>query len=114
MTPLLPSVSVGTVETRTVIESIRSLVGPRVKYVEAHCVDVDPKTKTITCNGDGAKSISQSAGGDPKTALIPTRREGGASSRMIKDSSRTKTKIFSSEKEMHMFSFQLEFDHNLT
>ncbi|CAF5227186.1 unnamed protein product, partial [Rotaria magnacalcarata] len=28
MTPLLPPVSVGTVETRTVIESIRSLIEP--------------------------------------------------------------------------------------
>jgi len=88
MTPLLPSVSVGTVETRTVIESIRSLVGPRVKYVEAHCVDVDPKAKVITCNGDGAKSLSQ--GGDANPSSTAPRREGGASSRMIKDSARTR------------------------
>lgn len=83
MTPLLPSVSVGTVETRTVIESIRSLVGPKVKYVEAHCADVDPKAKTITCNGDGAKPVSR--GDDIKTILASTGREG-ASSRKIKDS----------------------------
>jgi NADH:ubiquinone reductase (non-electrogenic) len=86
MTPLLPSVSVGTVETRTVIESIRSLVGPKVKYVEAHCVDVDPKTKTITCNSDGSNPVSRAD--DVKTVVAPSKRQGGASSRMIKDSSK--------------------------
>ncbi|UJR09090.1 hypothetical protein I4U23_013337 [Adineta vaga] len=88
MTPLLPSVSVGTVETRTVIESIRSLVGPRVKYVEAHCVDIDPKTKTITCNSDGSNLVAR--GDDVKTVIKPSKREGGASSRIIKDSARTR------------------------
>ena len=84
MTPLLPSVSVGTVETRTVIESIRSLVGPRVKYVEADCVDIDPKSKTITCNSDGANPVSR--GDDVKAIVKSSKREGGASSRIIKDS----------------------------
>jgi NADH:ubiquinone reductase (non-electrogenic) len=92
MTPLLPSVSVGTVETRTVIESIRSLVGPRVKYVEAYCVDVDPKTKTITCNSDGVNTVSR--GDDVKTILAPSKRQGGASSRIIKDSGQLKEKLF--------------------
>ena len=87
MTPLLPSVSVGTVETRTVIEAIRSLIGPRVKYVEAHCVDVDPKAKTITCNSDGARPVSR--GDDVKAVVKPSNREMGASSRIIKDSGRT-------------------------
>jgi NADH dehydrogenase FAD-containing subunit len=84
MTPLLPSVSVGTVETRTVIESIRSLVGPRVKYVEAHCVNVDPKLKIITCNNDEEQTVSR--GDDIKTILAPSKRGDGASSRIIKDS----------------------------
>ncbi|CAF4373884.1 unnamed protein product, partial [Adineta steineri] len=88
MTPLLPSVSVGTVETRTVIESIRSLVGPKIKYVEAHCVDVDTKTKVITCNSDGTNTVSR--GDDVKTLLEPSKRAGGASSRIIKDSARTR------------------------
>ncbi len=90
MTPLLPSVSVGTVETRTVIESIRSLVGPKVKYIEAHCVDVDPKNKTITCNSDGSTIISR--GDNVKPVTVPSKREGGASSRIIKDSSKEKKK----------------------
>jgi hypothetical protein len=84
MTPLLPSVSVGTVETRTVIESIRSLIGPRIKYVEAHCVNVDPKAKVITCNTDETKTVSR--GDDVKEIVASPRREGGASSRIIKDS----------------------------
>lgn len=84
MTPLLPSVSVGTVETRTVIESIRSLIGPRVKYVEAHCVDINPKEKIITCNTDDEKPVSR--GDDIKTLVIANKRESGASSRIIKDS----------------------------
>lgn len=85
MTPLLPSVSVGTVETRTVIESIRSLVGPKVKYIEAHCVDVDPKKKTITCNGDGTNLVSR--GEEVKTLIVPSGRDPNSSSRKIKDSS---------------------------
>lgn len=86
MTPLLPSVSVGTVETRTVIESIRSLIGPRVKFVEAHCINVDPKEKVITCDTDEEQTVAR--GDDVKAILIPTKRKGGASSRIIKDSGR--------------------------
>jgi hypothetical protein len=84
MTPLLPSVSVGTVETRTVIESIRSLIGPRVKYIEAHCVNVDPVAKVITCNNDEQQAVSR--GDDVKAIVVPTKRDSGASSRIIKDS----------------------------
>ena len=85
MTPLLPSVSVGTVETRTVVESIRSLIGPRVKYVEANCINVDPKAKVITCNiNPEDKTVPRVD--DIKGVLVPTNREDGASSRIIKDS----------------------------
>ncbi|CAF1240962.1 unnamed protein product [Rotaria sp. Silwood1] len=88
MTPLLPSVSVGTVETRTVIESVRSLIGPRIKYIEAHCVNIDPKMKTITCNSQDSSPVSR--GDDIKAIFVPSKREGGASSRIIKDSARTR------------------------
>ena len=84
MTPLLPSVSVGTVETRTVIESIRSLIGPRVKFVEAHCINVNHKEKVITCDTDEEQTVAR--GDDVKAILVPTKRKGGASSRIIKDS----------------------------
>lgn len=88
MTPLLPSVSVGTVETRTVIESIRSLIGPRVKFVEAHCVDVDPVEKVITCKTDEDQAVAR--GDDVKTVVSQERFKGGSSSRFIKDSARTR------------------------
>ncbi|CAF5068778.1 unnamed protein product, partial [Rotaria magnacalcarata] len=55
-----------------------------VKYVEAHCVSVDPKAKVISCNTDGEQPVSR--GDDVKTILIPSRRAGGSSSRIIKDS----------------------------
>ncbi|CAF1540345.1 unnamed protein product, partial [Didymodactylos carnosus] len=43
------SVSVGTIETRSVVEPLRSLVSPRVKFIENKCVDIDPKQKIVTC-----------------------------------------------------------------
>ena len=73
MTPLLPAVSVGTIETRTVIESIRSLIGARVQYLEAHCVNVDVKGKVITCHSTEEKPTS-------------TNDQDGASSRVVQDS----------------------------
>lgn len=66
------------------IESIRALIGPRVKYIEAHCVDIDPNNKTITCNGDGSNLVTK--GDNIKTLLLPSAREAGSSSRKIKDS----------------------------
>ncbi|KAJ1488323.1 hypothetical protein T484DRAFT_2019586 [Baffinella frigidus] len=47
MTPLLPSVTVGTVEPRTVVESIRAIC-PHVKFVEAECTSLDPKKQTVS------------------------------------------------------------------
>ncbi|CAF1357024.1 unnamed protein product [Rotaria sp. Silwood1] len=88
MTPLLLSVSVGTVETRTVVSAIRSLIGPRIKYVEAHCINVDPKAKIISCNTDEEPPVSR--GDYVKNILVPSKRERGASSRVIKDSARTR------------------------
>ena len=81
MTPLLPAVSVGTIETRTVIESIRSLIGPRIQYIEAHCVNVDVKGKVITCNSTEENPISAT---DQSKSV---KDQGGTSSRVIKDSS---------------------------
>jgi NADH:ubiquinone reductase (non-electrogenic) len=101
MTPLLPSVSVGTVETRTVIESIRSLIGPRVKFLEAHCVNVDPKEKVITCDTDEAQTVAR--GDDIKAIMVPTKPKGGSSSRIIKDSG----------KEFLFFLFFEKFDFEI-
>jgi len=104
MTPLLPSVSVGTVETRTVIEPIRSLIGPRIKFVEAHCVNVDPKEKVITCDTDEAQTVAR--GDDIKTILEPTKQKGGSSSRIIKDSGK--------EFVFFLKNFSIRFSSNST
>ncbi|CAF1125158.1 unnamed protein product [Adineta ricciae] len=58
MTPLLPSVSVGTIETRTVIESIRSLIGPHIQFLEANCFNVDINSKTISCKTNNESNQS--------------------------------------------------------
>lgn len=102
MTPLLPSVSVGTVETRTVIESVRSLIGPRIKYIEAHCINVDPKAKIISCNTDGEQPVSR--GDDIKGIFLSSKRIGGSSSRIIKDSGK---------KSICLENYFIQFEINL-
>lgn len=52
--PLLPSVTVGTVESRSIVEPIRKLIrrhhgNSDVKFLEAECVDVEPEKKQIWC-----------------------------------------------------------------
>lgn len=53
-TPLLPSVTVGTVEARSIVEPVRKILAKRyrkhpVNFLEAECMGVDPKSKTIHC-----------------------------------------------------------------
>ena len=52
-TPLLPSVTVGTVEIRSVVEPIRNLIHKKhkttVKFYEGECIDVDVEKQTIHC-----------------------------------------------------------------
>lgn len=53
-TPLLPSVTVGTIEARSIAEPIRALTaraqGPeRVKFHESKCLSVDPHHKSVLC-----------------------------------------------------------------
>ncbi len=51
--PLLPSVTVGTVESRSIVEPIRKLIRKihktDTKFLEAECIDIDPTNKKITC-----------------------------------------------------------------
>lgn len=52
--PLLPSVTVGTVESRSIVEPIRKLIGKHhgnneVTFLEAECVDIEPEKKRIWC-----------------------------------------------------------------
>lgn len=52
-TPLLPSVTVGTVEIRSVIEPIRNLIHKKhkntVNFYEGECIDVDVEKQVIHC-----------------------------------------------------------------
>lgn len=52
--PLLPSVTVGTVESRSIVEPIRKLIRKHhdnnsVTFLEAECVDIEPEKKQIWC-----------------------------------------------------------------
>uniref|UniRef100_A0A7S0T596 NADH:ubiquinone reductase (non-electrogenic) n=1 Tax=Erythrolobus madagascarensis TaxID=708628 RepID=A0A7S0T596_9RHOD len=98
MTPLLPSVAVGTVETRTVCESIRSLsLGKRIKYVEAEATDIDPKNKVIRCN----KNTELHGDLDHRRTSAELKLDPGktSSSRAIQDSTRARP------------NFELEYDY---
>ena len=53
-TPLLPSVTVGTVESRSIVEPFRKLMrkhhsGTNMHFLEAECVDIDPEHKHVHC-----------------------------------------------------------------
>ena len=49
MTALLPGVTVGTVEGRSIVENVRRLLPGDGRFYEATAVDVDPVAKTVTC-----------------------------------------------------------------
>lgn len=54
-TPLLPGVTVGTVEARSLIEPVRRLLPGRpgdARFFEAAAVAVDPKAKTVRCRDE--------------------------------------------------------------
>jgi NADH:ubiquinone reductase (non-electrogenic) len=56
--PAVPSVTVGTVEPRTVVECVRTLF-PWVKFVEAECTGLDPKNKTLKLTNSTNQSSSR-------------------------------------------------------
>ena len=52
--PLLPSVTVGTVESRSIVEPIRKLIrkhhgSDEVEFLEAECVGIEPVRKQVLC-----------------------------------------------------------------
>ncbi|CAO2189845.1 unnamed protein product [Urochloa humidicola] len=54
-TPLLPSVTSGTVEPRSIVEPIRRILekkGGEIKFWEAECFKIDPQNKKIHCRSD--------------------------------------------------------------
>lgn len=60
-TPLLPSVTVGTVEIRSVVEPIRNLIHKKHKntvyFYEGECVDVDIDNQKVICKDNSGKII---------------------------------------------------------
>lgn len=56
-TPMLPSVTVGTLEPRSIVEPVRNFIGAHLKkmpeakmvFAEAEAIAVDPKTKKVKC-----------------------------------------------------------------
>ncbi|KAG6420643.1 hypothetical protein SASPL_117178 [Salvia splendens] len=61
-TPLLPSVTVGTVEARSIVEPIRNIVRKKnvnVHYWEAECYRIDAKNKKVYCRSHLAGDPNQ-------------------------------------------------------
>jgi NADH:ubiquinone reductase (non-electrogenic) len=48
-TPLLPSTTVGTIEFRSIIESIRS-AEPEIRYYQAECTSIDTRGRIVHCS----------------------------------------------------------------
>ncbi|KAJ6826927.1 external alternative NAD(P)H-ubiquinone oxidoreductase B3, mitochondrial-like [Iris pallida] len=54
-TPLLPSVTCGTVEPRSIVEPIRNIIrkkGGAIKFWEAECFKIDPVNKKVHCRSN--------------------------------------------------------------
>uniref|UniRef100_A0A1D1YLX3 NADH:ubiquinone reductase (non-electrogenic) n=1 Tax=Anthurium amnicola TaxID=1678845 RepID=A0A1D1YLX3_9ARAE len=54
-TPLLPNVTCGTVDARSIVEPIRSIIrkkGGGIKFWEAECFKVDPANKKVYCRSN--------------------------------------------------------------
>ncbi|PON91873.1 Parvalbumin [Trema orientale] len=54
-TPLLPSVTCGTVEARSIVEPVRNIVRKKkvdVQFVEAECIKIDAKNKKVYCRSN--------------------------------------------------------------
>ncbi|XP_004507222.1 external alternative NAD(P)H-ubiquinone oxidoreductase B3, mitochondrial-like [Cicer arietinum] len=59
-TPLLPSVTCGTVEARSVVEPIRNISrksGLNVQFSEAECYKIDPKNNKVYCRAGQDKKL---------------------------------------------------------
>ncbi|XP_057455747.1 external alternative NAD(P)H-ubiquinone oxidoreductase B3, mitochondrial-like [Lotus japonicus] len=59
-TPLLPSVTCGTVEARSVVEPIRSISrksGLDIQFSEAECYKIDPKNNKVYCRSGQDKKL---------------------------------------------------------
>uniref|UniRef100_A0A7N0SWC4 NADH:ubiquinone reductase (non-electrogenic) n=2 Tax=Kalanchoe fedtschenkoi TaxID=63787 RepID=A0A7N0SWC4_KALFE len=63
-TPLLPSVTVGTVEARSIVEPVRNIVRKKnvhVGFFEAECYKIDAKNKRVYCRSTGDVDLNGNA-----------------------------------------------------
>lgn len=59
-TPLLPSVTCGTVEPRSIVEPIRNIIrkkGGDIKFWEAECFKIDPANRKVHCRSDSGTNL---------------------------------------------------------
>ncbi|XP_044466224.1 external alternative NAD(P)H-ubiquinone oxidoreductase B1, mitochondrial-like [Mangifera indica] len=59
-TPLLPSVTCGTVEARSIAEPIRNIIKKRngeIQFWEAECTKIDPSKKVVSCKSNIKKNL---------------------------------------------------------
>ncbi|KAF7805888.1 external alternative NAD(P)H-ubiquinone oxidoreductase B3, mitochondrial-like [Senna tora] len=59
-TPLLPSVTIGTVEARSVVEPIRSITRKKnmdIQFTEAECYRIDPKNNKVYCRSSQDRNL---------------------------------------------------------
>ncbi|KAL0400008.1 UNVERIFIED_CONTAM: External alternative NAD(P)H-ubiquinone oxidoreductase B1, mitochondrial [Sesamum radiatum] len=62
-TPLLPSVTCGTVDARSIVEPVRNIIKKRngeIKYWEAECLKIDPANKKVFCRSNIDENLAGS------------------------------------------------------
>ncbi|CAI7904675.1 unnamed protein product [Closterium sp. NIES-54] len=92
-TPLLPSVTTGVVEGRSIAEPIRRILlrhGSSARFLEAECTAIDPASKTLSCRAPAAlppplpvPTVAKVGGqeeGDGEMTRGGAERKGGGSS----------------------------------
>ncbi|KAL3821531.1 hypothetical protein ACJIZ3_007436 [Penstemon smallii] len=60
-TPLLPSVTCGTVEARSIVEPVRNIIKKRngeIKFWEAECLKIDPTNRKVFCRSNTDESLA--------------------------------------------------------
>ncbi|KAL3519637.1 hypothetical protein ACH5RR_017786 [Cinchona calisaya] len=60
-TPLLPSVTSGTVEPRSIVEPIRNIIRKKqvdIRYSEAECIKIDAENKKVYCQSNAKTNLN--------------------------------------------------------
>lgn len=60
-TPLLPSVTCGTVEARSIVEPIRKIIRKKhmdIRYLEAECLKIDAQNKKVYCQSNQDNNLN--------------------------------------------------------